>query len=290
MGLEIGFIGAGIMGSAMAKNLVEAGHKVRIWNRTRAKAEAIAGQGATIADTPREAAHQADVLITMVADTEAVEAVVTGEDGALAGLGDGVWLQMSTVGVSGIERCAAWAAAADAMLVDALVLGTKKPAEDGTLTVLAAGPDAVRQTLAPVLEAVGKRTIWCGDVGQATRLKLVANTWVLGLLGALAETIALAEALEVSPRRFLDAIENGPLDCGYAHIKGGMMLREAFPPAFPLEHALKDARLICEAAARQELELKMMEAMVDYFVAAEGEHRAEDMAAVFEAVRPHRRG
>src|SRR4051794_6288892 len=142
----IALLGTGIMGAPMARNLLAAGHAVRVWNRTRAKAEPLATDGAVVCATPAEAAAGADILLTMLADATAVEQSVAGDDGALAALArdgrdDIVWLQMSTVGIAGTDRLAALAARHSIAYVDAPVLGTKQPAEQGALTVLAAGAE-----------------------------------------------------------------------------------------------------------------------------------------------------
>src|SRR5918994_7233759 len=199
--------------------------------RSREKAEPLEQDGAEVADDPADAARGADFLLTMLADAEVVEeAVGNGVRPALAG--DGVWLQMSTVGEEGNDRLAGLAAEHGVAYVDAPVLGTKQPAEQGQLIVLASGPEEVRERCEPVFGAVGSRTLWLGPTGAGSRVKLVTNNWIVGLLGALAETISFAEALDVDPNRFLEAIEGGPLGVPYAQMKGQMMIEEEFPTSF----------------------------------------------------------
>ena len=133
--------------------------------------------------------------------------------------------------------------------VDAPVLGTKQPAEAGKLTVLASGPDDLRDACRPLFEAYGAKTVWVGDGDRASRLKLVMNSWVHRAgRERPAEAMALADGLGLDPKRFLDTIEGGPLDVDYAHVKGGMMIKREFPTAFPVWGAAKDAGLIAEAA------------------------------------------
>jgi 3-hydroxyisobutyrate dehydrogenase len=191
-----------------------------------------------------------------------------------------VWAQMGTLGLEGTEACAALAAEHDVTFVDAPVLGTRQPAEQGALVVLASGPDGARDAVAPVFDAVGSRTLWLGEAGAGTRMKLVANTWVLALVEALAEAIALAERLGVDPQGFLDAIAGGPLDTPYAKLKGGAMIAREFPPAFPLRLAAKDAALIVDAAGDTGLDLPLVRAVADQLAAGvERGHGDEDLAA-----------
>jgi 3-hydroxyisobutyrate dehydrogenase len=281
----VAVLGTGIMGGAMARNLAKAGFEVRAWNRTRDKAEALTDAGVTVADRPVDAMADADFLVTMLADADAVAESVT-RDEALAQAPDAmVWVQSSTVGVAGHDRLAKLAADAGVDYVDAPVLGTKGPAEAGSLIVLASGPDHVRDRCQPVLDAVGAKTLWLGDAGNGSRFKLVMNSWVLALTTATAEAMGLATAFGLDPKRFLDTIEGGPLDVPYAHVKGGAMCKREFPAAFPTWGALKDARLIVEAATDVGVQVKVAEAVAAQMqAAADAGHADEDMASVWHAV------
>lgn len=285
---KVALLGTGIMGAAMARNLLKAGMEVRAWNRSREKAEPLAEDGASVVDTPAEAADGAAFLLTMLADADVTEEVVG--DGALPALTDGaVWLQMSTVGEGGNERLARLAGENGVAYVDAPVLGTKAPAEQGQLVVLASGPEEVRGRCGPVFEAVGGKTVWLGGAGEGSRLKLVVNNWILGLLGVLAETVALARATGVDPQRFLDTIEGGPLGLPYAQIKGAMMIGEDFPTSFSAELARKDAALVLDAAEERDLEMAVARAVAARFdESIEAGHGGEDMAAVYKAAKPKR--
>ena len=281
----VAVLGTGIMGAAMARNLLGAGLQVRVWNRSQEKAERLAEDGATVAASPKEAVDGAGFVVTMLADAGAI-AEVLGDD-ALSGLaGDGIWLQMSTVGLNGNERLARLAGENGVAYVDAPVLGTRGPAEGGQLIVLASGPEGLRPRCAPVFEPMASRVLWLGEAGAGSRLKLVVNNWITGLLGVLAETIALAGALDVDPARFLEAIEGGPLGVPYAQMKGKMMIEEAFPTSFSTKLARKDTRLVLEAAGERGLHPLITEAVARRFdEAIEAGHGEEDMAAVFEAVK-----
>jgi 3-hydroxyisobutyrate dehydrogenase len=199
---------------------------------------------------------------------------------------DAVWAQTSTVGVAGTARLSALAGQRGVPYVDAPVLGTRQPAEEGALVVVAAGPPEARERCRPVFDAIGSKTIELGEPGEATRLKLVLNTWVLGIVENLAEAIALARGLDLDPIRFLEGIEGGSLDCGYAHLKGGLMIEESFePPAFPVRLAAKDAGLVLDAAREAGLGLPLVEAVHRQLEeAAAGGHGDQDVAAVYRAL------
>jgi 3-hydroxyisobutyrate dehydrogenase len=278
----VAVLGTGIMGAPMARNLLAAGFPVRVWNRTAEKTAPLGAAGAIIGASPDEAADGAQIVLTMLTDADAVLETA----GAALGGGADVWIQASTVGIEGAERCAALAAERGIAYVDAPVIGTRQPAEEGALTVLASGPEDVRDRVDPVFGAVGARTWWVGEAGAGQRLKLVANTWVLALVEGLAETLQLAEGLGVAPQSFLDVIAGGPLDAGYAQAKGKGMIERDFPPAFPLRHALKDLRLVEAAAERHDLEVPLVEAIAERFAAgvAAG-HGDLDMSATFLAGR-----
>ena len=283
---SVAVLGTGIMGAAMARNLLKAGIEVRAWNRSREKAEPLEEDGAKVADSPAEAAEGADFLLTMLADADTVAEVV--DDGVLSALSDGgVWLQMSTVGIEGTGRLGELAAGSGVAFVDAPVLGTKAPAEGGQLIVLASGPEEVRERSEAVFEPMASKVAWLGEAGAGSRLKLVVNNWIVGLLGVLAETLSLAEATGVDPRRFLETIEGGPLGLPYAQMKGNMMIEERFPASFFLKLARKDAALVLDAARANGLEMSVTEAVIARFDdAISSGHGDEDMAAVYEATKP----
>ena len=284
----VAVLGTGIMGAAMARNLLSAGMEVRAWNRSREKAEPLAQEGAEVADNPADAAKGADFILTMLSDADAVEEAVGGD--VLSALAeDSVWLQMSTVGEGGNERLLRLASDHDVAYVDAPVLGTRQPAEQGQLIVLASGPKEVRERSEQVFGAFAGKTVWLGEAGEGSRLKLVVNNWIVGLLGVLAETVAFAEATGVDPAKFLDTIEGGPLGLPYAQMKGSMMVEENFPTSFSANLARKDAALVLDSARDHDLHLRIAEAVTARFdEAIQAGHGEEDMAAVYKAARPDR--
>jgi 3-hydroxyisobutyrate dehydrogenase len=278
----VALLGTGTMGAGMARNIAAAGIPLKVWNRTREKAEPLAEAGAVVAESPAEAVRDADIVITMLFDADSVE---TALDQARDGLKQGaVLLQQSTVGVEGADRLAARAEELGLVYVDAPVLGTKKPAEDGALVILASGPDEARDVVAPVFEAIGSRTVWVGAAGQGTRLKLVANSWVLTVVEGIAESLALARALGVEPRRFLEVVKGGAMDAPYVQLKGSAMLDGDFTPAFGLDGAAKDAGLIVEAARAAGADLAVIEAVQQHFARAlDAGYGDRDIAATFLA-------
>jgi 3-hydroxyisobutyrate dehydrogenase len=282
--MRVAVLGTGIMGAPMARNVRAAGHDVSAWNRSRERAEPLAEDGIAVAGSVAEAVAGADVVVTMLADAAAVEAVA---EEALDAIDGAVLAQMSTIGLDATERLATRAADAGVEFVDAPVSGTKQPAEQGKLLVLASGPEDVRERVGPVFDAVGAKTVWLGEAGSGQRLKLVLNAWLLGMTEALAEAIALAEGLGVDPRTFLETIDGAPVGAPYAQLKGPMMIDGEFPPAFPLELAAKDAGLALEAAEAAGLRLGALTAVAEQMRrATEAGHGDEDMAATIHASRP----
>ena len=271
----VALLGTGTMGAGMARNIAAASIPLTVWNRTRSKAEPLAEAGIEVAGSPADAVRDADVVVTKLFDAESVESA---RDQAPAGL------QQSTVGVEGADALAARAVELGLAYVDAPVLGTRKPAEDGSLVVLASGPDDVRDTVAPVFDAIGARTVWVGEAGQGTRLKLVANSWVLTVVEGIAESLTLAKALGVDPRQFLDVVKGGAMDAPYVQLKGKAMLAGDFTPSFGLDGATKDAALIVEAARAAGADLAGIEAVQQHFARAlDAGHGDLDLAATFLA-------
>lgn len=284
--LTVSVLGTGIMGAAMARNLARAGHVVRAWNRTRTKAEPLTADGVRVADTPAEAVRGADVVLTVLYDGAA--ALETMRQAAPALRPGTAWVQSTTAGIEALGELAHFAREHGLPFFDAPVLGTRKPAEAGQLVVLAAGPSQDRDTVTPVFDAVGARTVWTGEdgaEGSATRLKLVANSWVLTVTHGAAEALALAKGLDVDPQGFFDIIDGGPLDMGYLRAKAGLILDGGLtPPSFAVTTAEKDARLIVEAGERHGVRLDVAAAGAERFrrAAAQG-HGGEDMAASYFA-------
>ena len=257
----IAVLGTGTMGAPIAGNLASAGLEVRAWNRNRDRAAPLEGEGITVAERPGAAVAGADVVITMLPTGEIVREVI---EPALGEFGsDAVWVQMSTVGAAEADSLGELAGSHGVTYVDAPVSGTKEPAEKGELVILASGPDQLKERLRPLFDVIGSRTLWLGPAGAGSRMKLVINNWLLAIVEGLAETVALAEGLNVDPARFLEAISGGPLDAPYAQLKGKAMLEHKFDPSFALAMAAKDAQLVREAVADAELDLPVAELIAE---------------------------
>jgi 3-hydroxyisobutyrate dehydrogenase len=287
----VAVLGAGgTMGLGIARNIARAGIELFAWNRSRAKAEPLARECTHLCDTPAEAAASAELIVTMLSDADAVLATMQGSDGALAGARpNSVWIQMSTIGEQGTARCAELAHEHGIGFLDAPVLGTKQPAQEGKLVVMASGAQSLRERVQPVFDAIAQRTIWVGEqAGASTRLKLVTNAWIVSVVEGAAETLALAEGLGLDGSAFFDAIDGGPLDMPYLRLKGGAMLERDFEPTFALELASKDARLAVESAERAGLDLPALKAISARMLQAVPEHGKEDLSVTFLTSSPRR--
>lgn len=273
-----------MMGFAIAHSLLSSGHLVTLWNRTRLRAEPLEAEGAELAASAGEAVQEASVVITMLPDAESTAQVMAD---ALTKFRPGaVWVQLGTVGMSGIQDLAAMAAAAGVAFVDAPVSGSREPAQAGELLILASGPASIRAEVQPVFDAVGRTTIWAGEgAGPATALKLVVNDWLINLLGCLGK--ALAGTLGVDPKRFLEAISGGPLAAPIAQTKAVLMVDQNFPPSFPLHLAEKDAELVLQAAQEHGVDLPITVAVTALLARARSlGHGEEDVAAIYAAMAP----
>jgi 3-hydroxyisobutyrate dehydrogenase len=287
----IAVLGAGgTMGFPIARNIARAGMRVRAWNRSQDKAEPLAEDGAYMAASPADAARGAGIVITMLADEDAVIGAMDGPDGALPVMAGSpphaIWLQMSTIGESATQRCAQLANRAGVGFVDAPVLGTRQPAEERKLVILGSGPEEARPRLQPVFDAIGHRTIWAGEAGAGSRLKLVTNSWVLAVVEAGAETIALAEGLGLDPSLFFRAIGGGALDLPYLRTKGKAMADGDFTPAFRLTLAAKDAALVRSAAEAHGLDLPVLDAIAQRLAEGAKEHGEKDFSATYLVSKP----
>jgi 3-hydroxyisobutyrate dehydrogenase len=283
--LTVAVLGTGLMGAGMARNLSAAGHHVRAWNRTTAKAQPLAADGVEVVKNPADAVRGADAVVTMLLDGPATLEVLTAAAHALTA--GAVWLQTGTVGPEAQAVLAVRAAEHRLRFVDSPVLGTRSVADSGKLTVLAAGPEEARPVADRVFDAIGARTVWLpgpAEEGPASRLKLVLNNWVLALTAATGETMALAKALDVDPERFFDAIEGGAMDSPYLRMKAKAILDGDFTPSFTVQGAAKDSDLIVAAGESAGVRMDVAAAGSARFrrAAVQG-HGPEDMAAGYFA-------
>ena len=285
--MRVAVLGTGIMGTGMTRSLLRSGLDVTVWNRHPGRAAPLAADGARVVATAAEAVADADAVITMLWDGNSVAEVMAD---ALPAAPDGVlWAQASTVSLHDAgDLLPALAEGCSARYIDAPVLGTRQPAEEGRLTVLAAAPEPLRKAIAPVFDAIAVRIVWVSErPGDGTRLKLVANSWVATIVAATAQSIALAQGLGLDPRAFLDMMKGGAVDAPYLHIKGDAMITGQFATSFAVDGAVKDTGLIAAAMRESGTDATVMEAVgAQYRKAAEAGHGEEDMAAIFYAFRP----
>jgi 3-hydroxyisobutyrate dehydrogenase len=284
----IAVLGTGRMGAPIAHNLLAAGFEVWVWDRSADRVAALVAEGARRATSAADAAAGVSIVLTMLTDGDAVRGAMLGRDGALASLRPGsTWIQMATIGQDWTERLATAAGSHRVEFVDAPVSGSDGPAREATLVVLASGPEGVRAQLEPIFDAIGRKTLWLGPAGNGTRMKLVLNNWLASQVEAVAETIALTQALGVDPSLFLETIADGPLGSPYAVAKGRGMIAGEFAPGFALRLAYKDVGLALDAARAHQLELPVTEALVPRWQQAIADgHADDDLSAVFSVASP----
>ena len=279
---RVAVVGLGAMGSRIARRFLDAGHELTVWNRDAAKAEPLVAAGASAAQTPADAARQAEAVVTMVADPEALAAVTEGPDGVAAGLVRGsVLVQMSTVGPRSLERLAA--VVPEPSLLDAPVLGSIGEVEAGSLRVFAGGQAELVERWTPLLEMLGT-VLRVGPVGAGTAAKLVANSTLVGVVGLLGEALALGTALGLPAEVAFDVLEATPLGEQAKRRRPAFESGE-YPPRFSLSLARKDADLILDAAAQRELDLRLATAAREWLADAERSGRgADDYSAVLAEI------
>lgn len=283
----VGFLGLGIMGFAMARNLVKAGYEVTVWNRTPAKARALETEGARVGASPREVVAASDVTFAMLADPAAARDVCFGPDGVLAGVSPGHdYVDVSTVDDQTARDIAAAVTARGARYLEAPVSGTKKPAEDGTLIFLAAGNHGLYDLVGPALDKMGKKRVYLGEVGQGARMKLIVNMIMGAMMASLGEGLSLAEKGGLDAATLLDVLDAGAMACPMFKGKGALVAKDDYSPNFPLKHMQKDLRLamLLGDELRQPLNV-IAAANEDYKRAMAAGLADEDMCAVAKVVR-----
>jgi 3-hydroxyisobutyrate dehydrogenase len=273
------------MGSAMARNAVRAGFTVRAWSRPLEDAARLAGEGIAVAPTAATAVRGAGLVVTMVPDADAIESFSYGPEGFLDAIGpDAIWVQSSTVGVAPTDRLIDAASRHGVTIVDAPVLGSREPAERGELVILASGEENAVERCKPLFDALARRVLKLGPAGSGSRMKMVTNNWIVSSVAAIAESVALAEALGLDGRTFLDALDGTNMDMAYAQTKGGMMLTRDYPVQMTVANAVKDGRLALAAAREHRLPARVIAAATELMESAAADGWAwQDMAAAFQA-------
>jgi 3-hydroxyisobutyrate dehydrogenase-like beta-hydroxyacid dehydrogenase len=278
----VGLIGLGLMGRPMGANLLKAGFPLVVWNRTRARAEALAQQGARVASTPREAAAACDVLLTMVSDPPALESVLWGVDGALAGLRRGsVYVDSSTVSPALARRIAVACAERGAEFLDAPVTGGTWGAEKGELVFMVGGNAEMLKRVEPVLGAMGKKWFHLGAHGAGQTVKLAMNMILALQVDALAEALALVTSSGVAGERLIEVLQSSMARAQVLDVKAPMMLAGKYAPSFPLRLMHKDLGLALELANQTGVPLPATAAAREIYNAVKGAATEDvDYAAV----------
>jgi 3-hydroxyisobutyrate dehydrogenase-like beta-hydroxyacid dehydrogenase len=245
----IGFIGLGIMGEPMARNLLTGGFGLSVFNRTTAKTSSLEQAGAAIASSPQAVAQAADTVILMLTGPEAVEAILWGGKGLLGkGARCRTIVNMSTVSPSYTRDLDRRLTRQGVTLIDAPVSGSRKPAEEGTLVILASGPKERVDALEPVLLAMGKKVVYCGAAGTGSGMKMFINLLLCTMISGLGESLTLGEKCGLSTETMLETVLAGPLGCGLFTMKADMFKTGEYPVQFPFKHMYKDLNFILETA------------------------------------------
>jgi 3-hydroxyisobutyrate dehydrogenase-like beta-hydroxyacid dehydrogenase len=275
--MQVGFIGLGIMGHAMASNLVKAGHQVTVWNRTPGKLV----EGAALAPTPAAAAQGAEVVWLCVSDTDAVEQSVFGTDGVEASLNEGMIIaDSSTISPSATLKFAERVSAKGATWVDAPMTGSKIGARDGTLVFIVGGSEGPIERLKPLFAAMGKKIFRMGETGKGQATKLAMNLQIAMIFQGFAEGLTLAAKLGVDPQQLISLIEATMVRSGVVEYKAPFILQRDFTANFPLRLMHKDIRLALEAAKEARVKLPGLETVEEvYEMATEDGNQDLDYAA-----------
>ncbi|WP_042472584.1 NAD(P)-dependent oxidoreductase [Bacillus ndiopicus] len=274
----IAVLGTGIIGAPVAANLQKQAFDVRVWNRTRSKSDKLQSMGVTVCDSPQEAVQDTDVIISLLKDGPVVLEVMQSVKESLSK--GTIWIQMSTVGVN-IDELASFAHHQELIFYDAPVQGTKQPAEQGQLVILASGSTQHRKLIEPIFDAIGKRTVWVSEEpGASSRLKLALNSWVFALTNGVAESLSLAKELGIDPALVIDVVTGGPMDSPFFQQKAQAILTNDYTTSFSIANAVKDAKLVVTAAEQQGLQVDITNAGLQRFQRALNVgHADKDMAA-----------
>lgn len=249
MAERVGFIGLGIMGMGMARNLLKAGFSLQVWNRTASKAESLVGEGATVAATPAAVAANSDIIITCVSDTPDVEKVILGEDGVIQGAKAGALvIDCSTISPQATQSIAAKLAEKGVQMLDAPISGGSEGAAKGTLSIMVGGAAEDFDRAMPVFQAMGKTITHVGGTGAGQTVKLVNQVLVVGNCLAMCEALMLAQAGGVDLKKTYDAISQGAAGSWMFTNRGPQIINRDWRPGFMVSLQQKDLRLVLEAA------------------------------------------
>jgi 3-hydroxyisobutyrate dehydrogenase len=283
--VKVAILGLGIMGSAMARSAARGGLNTLGWDRS---AERRSAAKVPVVPTPRQAVQDADGVVTMVSDADAVLSIMEQQEAFSAMKPGAAWIQMSTIGVEGTERASRLAATRpEIVFLDAPVSGSKEAAEEGKLVVLASGDRArAGETVERFFAAIAAQTHWLGAVGQGTRMKLMFNAWLGMLNEAVAEVAVLGDALGIGTERFTSLVAGGRLVPPWAIAKLKKIAEgRTTETEFPLRWAHKDVLLALSAAGEERSRLPVLNRIAEIWAAAEQAFGADDLSAIYLALR-----
>ncbi|GAX77645.1 hypothetical protein CEUSTIGMA_g5088.t1 [Chlamydomonas eustigma] len=288
--ISVGFLGLGIMGEACARNLLKSGlfSAVHVWNRSPDKASALVSEGALLGSSPADVVSKCSITFAMLGDPDAALQVVFGENGVLQAISAGKgYIDMSTVDEQTSQRIHAAITSKGGRFLEAPVSGSKKPAIDGQLIILAAGDESLYKEAEPAFTKMGKKWMHLGETGAGARMKLVVNMAMGTMLNALSEAMALSDKAGLKQQDVLDVMGIGALASPLVAMKGPAMMSKNYAPAFPLKHQQKDMRLALALGDQLGQSLPVAAAANEQFKVARARgHGDEDIAAVYEATKP----
>ena len=284
---DIGFMGMGIMGRAMAANLIRAGYSVTVYNRTRERCRELEQMGARVADSPAQMGRDCGTVIAMLTGPEALEQVLFGENGAASEFGTNtLFTNMSSISPAFARELGGRLESSGCRYVDAPVSGSKKPAEEGTLVVLAGGESADVEAMRPLFEVMGKKVVHCGPAGQGSMMKMAINLLLGTMMQGLAEMINLGRQGGLDTDTLLEVVTSGPLNCGLFQVKESMIRDGEYPAQFPLKHMSKDLKFVLDTAYEVGASLPSGHGVSLTYATARNLGRGDqDFAAVLSALR-----
>ncbi|KAG8388817.1 hypothetical protein BUALT_Bualt02G0164500 [Buddleja alternifolia] len=284
---EIGFLGLGIMGKAMAMNLLRHGFKVTVWNRTLSRCDELVEHGATIGETPAAVIKKCKYTIAMLSDPTAALSVVFEQGGVLEQISSGKgYIDMSTVDAETSSKISEAITSKGGSFIEAPVSGSKKPAEDGQLVILAAGDEALYEEALPAFDVLGKKSFFLGQVGNGAKMKLVVNMIMGSMMNAFSEGLVLADKSGLSPQTLLDVLDLGAIANPMFKMKGPSMVNSSYSPAFPLKHQQKDMRLALALGDENSVPMPVAAAANEAFKKARSMGLGDlDFSAVHETVK-----
>lgn len=286
--MEVGFLGLGIMGKAMSMNLLRNGFKVTVWNRTLSKCNELVEFGASIGETPAAVVKKCKYTIAMLSDPSAALSVVFDKDGVLEQICSGKgYIDMSTVDADTSSKISEAIISKGGCFLEAPVSGSKKPAEDGQLVILAAGEKALYDEVISALNVMGKKSFFLGQVGNGAKMKLVVNMIMGSMMNAFSEGLVLSEKSGLNPCTLLDVLDLGAIANPMFKMKGPAMIKNSHsPPAFPLKHQQKDMRLALALGDENAVSMPVAAAANEAFKKARSMELGDlDFSAVYQTIK-----